>query len=230
MRADQHGDAGRRQLLDQLPEFAPCIGVDTRGGLIKEQQLRLVQHAGGQRQALLPAARQRPGQLIAALRQPEFLRDIPRRLFQRVDLIHAADEFEILAHRQVFVEAEALRHVAHAPLDLARLAADIEAQARSLAGVRRQQPAQHADGRGLAAAIGPEKAEDRAARHVQREIIHHLLAVEALGQAAHADRLRRVTHGATTVTSTGWPTRRLVARSSGRASTMNTRRERCSRL
>ena len=52
-----------------------------------------------------------------------------------------------------------------------------------LAGVGRQQAAEHADGRGLAAAVGAEEAADRAARHLDVEIVDDGLVAEALGQA-----------------------------------------------
>ena len=67
------------------------------------------------------------------------------------------DEFEVLAHREILIQAEALRHVADLALDLVGVAADVVAEAGALAGIRRQQPAQHADGGGLAGAVGPEK-------------------------------------------------------------------------
>ena len=62
---DEHGQARRRQPVDLVPEFAPRLGVDAGGRLVEQQQLRLVHDAGGERQALLPAARQRAGELVA---------------------------------------------------------------------------------------------------------------------------------------------------------------------
>jgi DNA-binding LacI/PurR family transcriptional regulator len=106
----------------------------------------------------------------------------------------------------------------------------LEAEARALAGVRRQQAAEHADGRGLAAAVGAEEAHDDAAGHFDGEIIDDGLAAEALGEAVHADGGRGAVHGCTGATSTGWPTCKVSARSFGRASTIKTRRERSSRL
>ena len=53
----------------------------------------------------------------------------------------------------------------------------------ALAAVRCEQSAQHADGGGLAGAVGTEKAVDRAATDLHRQVAHHDLAVEGLGQA-----------------------------------------------
>ncbi|MNN32941.1 hypothetical protein D3C81_1466780 [compost metagenome] len=56
VRADQHRDAARGKQVQLLPEIAPRLGVDAGGGLVEQQQFRLVQQAGRQRQPLLPAA------------------------------------------------------------------------------------------------------------------------------------------------------------------------------
>jgi hypothetical protein len=70
----------RPPAVDLVPEVAPRLGVDAGRGLVQQQQARLVQQAGGQRQALLPAARQRAGQLALALGQAQLRqRGIDRR-------------------------------------------------------------------------------------------------------------------------------------------------------
>ena len=63
VRADQHRDAARGERVQLLPELAARLGIDAGGRLVEQQQLGLVQHARGERQALLPAARERPGEL-----------------------------------------------------------------------------------------------------------------------------------------------------------------------
>ena len=55
--------------VDPLPELAPADRVDAGRGLVEEQQRRLVDGRAGQGQPLLPAARQGPGELLAALRR-----------------------------------------------------------------------------------------------------------------------------------------------------------------
>ena len=120
------------------------------------------------------------------------------------------------------IEAEALRHVADVALDLVGLGADVVAEAGAGALVRREQAAQHADGRGLAGAVGAEEAVDGAALDLHREIAHHRAAVEFLGQAMHVDddvRGVAAVHfgGSGSVTVTGWPTRNFSG-SVGRAS------------
>ena len=100
--------------------------------------------------------------------------------------------------------------------------------------VGREQTAQHADGGGLAGAVRPEKAVDRAALHLHRQIAHHRAAVEVFGQALDIDddvgcAFICAALCGTCVTLTGWPTRNFSGLS-GRASIRNTSLARSSRL
>ena len=82
MGADEHGEPALAQMMDLFPEFAPRLRIDARGRFVEQQQARLMQHAGGKREPLLPAARQFARELVLALRQSE-----PRQ--GRVDLFLA---------------------------------------------------------------------------------------------------------------------------------------------
>ena len=64
VRGDERGDALRRVAADRVPEIAPRFGIDAGGGFVEQQQFRLVDHARGEREALLPAA----GELARELR------------------------------------------------------------------------------------------------------------------------------------------------------------------
>ena len=162
------------------------------------------------------------------------------RLLLRVgEAVDAGDELQILLDGKVLIEAEALRHVADVALDLVALGQDVVAERRAPAAVRREQPAHHAQRRGLAGAVGAEEAVDLAAHHAHGQVAHHHLAVEGLGEAFDLDRdgsvllvhLRAWLAPAVpcSATDTGWPTRRSAGRS-GVASTRNTRRARSSWL
>ena len=85
-------------------------------------------------------------------------RAAPPRVAQAVE---PRDELQVLAHRKVLIQAEALRHVADLALEPVGVAADVVAEAAPLAAVGRQQAAEHADGGGLAGTVGAEEAVDR---------------------------------------------------------------------
>jgi hypothetical protein len=223
-----------------------ALGIDPGGRLVQQQQARLVQHAGRQGQALLPAARETPGQLLLATRQPQPVQGLihpPAALVQAVD---PGREVQVLADRQILVERELLGHVAGLAFDLLGMPPEVQAQHRPLAGVRSEQAAQHAQGGGLARAVGTEKAGDLARAHLDGQVLHHVLVAVRLVEAPHVDgqlSARRIVGeggGAHLpepffpepfrgTTSMGRPGGRSAGWS-GRASTRNTSRSRASRL
>ena len=82
---DQHGEAVGRERMDLVPELAARLGVDARGRLVEQQQLGIGQRAGAERQALLPAARQRPA--ICSSRPPRPSRAMAARAAPRGSLM-----------------------------------------------------------------------------------------------------------------------------------------------
>jgi hypothetical protein len=154
---------------------------------VQQQQLRIGQRAGAERQPLLPAAGEFAGKLLLAAVEADALDHVARGAACIGQAIEPRDELQILPHREILIEAEALRHVADLALDLVGVAANVEAEAGPLAGVGRQQAAEHADGRGLAASVRAEEAIDRAALDLHREVMHDLAAAKRLRQAGDID-------------------------------------------
>ena len=70
VRREQHGRALGGEAVDLVPELAPAHRIDAGGRLVEEQQRRLVDRRAGERDPLLPAARQRAGELVAAIAEP----------------------------------------------------------------------------------------------------------------------------------------------------------------
>src|SRR5262245_41537058 len=169
---------------------------------------------------------------MLALDKPQPLEGLVHFRLDVVHPVHARDEFEILADREIFPVAEALRHVADLALDAVRFSSQIVAQARALAIVGLQEAAQHADRRRLAAAVGTEETPDLSLGHLYVDVIDGNLAAEALGQATHVDGERAhgvLLSGAAAVstghTSTGTPGRN-GSPDGARASALNTSRSR----
>src|SRR6185503_7061058 len=117
----------------------------------EEQERRLVDRRRRERDALLPPARQRARDLPAALLElvrGEHLLDA--RLAPRaLDAVDAGVEVEVLLDGEILVQAEPLGHVADPRLDLLGLGLDVLADDGALAARRIEDPAQHADRRGL---------------------------------------------------------------------------------
>ena len=229
VRADEHRDALGGERVELVPELAPRLRVHACGRLVEQQQLGVVQQAGGEREPLLPPAGERAGELLRPRAQTEPFEPLAHAALPVGHPVHARDEVEVLLDRQVLVVAEALGHVADAPLDLGGAGAQVEAEGGAAAFVGREQPAQHADRGGLAAAVRPEKSDDPAARDGEVDVIDHGAPAVALGQAVDLDCRGGVVHF--NVTSTGCPGWSLGASAAlGRASTRKTSFSRRSRL
>src|SRR5262249_36561048 len=80
-----------------------------------------------------------------------------------------------------------LRHVADMAADRRRLPNDVEAEAGSVSTVGSKQAAQHADGGGLAAAIGAKKSADFSCSDLQAQAVDDLQCAEALSQVVDVD-------------------------------------------
>jgi len=131
--------------VDLVPEIAPRGGVDAGGGFVEQQHFGLVQHAGGQREALLPAARETAGELRLAAHEVEPLECGINALAPPIHAVHATDEIEVLADAEVFIQAKTLRHVAHAAADGRGFAHHVVAQCVAFAAIGGEQAAHHAD-------------------------------------------------------------------------------------
>src|SRR5882672_3897075 len=167
--------------MNLIPELSPCLGIDSRSRLIEQKQLRAVYQAGSEGKPLLPASRERTGELTGALAQAQAGKGVRYGLFALRNRVDPRDEIEILLDGEFFVERKALRHVSDAEFDRGLFAPQVEAEARAAARVWGEQPAEHANRGGLAASVRSEKSVDRAARHADAEVVHYALAVEALG-------------------------------------------------
>ena len=103
------------------------------------------------------------------------------------DAIDAAEEAQVLDHREVVVERELLRHVADVlahPLGLAR---DVEARDGRSSAARPQEAAQHADGRRFARAVGAEEADDLAPPRLEAHVVDGDEIAEALDETVGDD-------------------------------------------
>src|SRR5262249_15138401 len=105
-----------------------------------------------------------------------------------VEAVDAADELEVLADREIFIEAEALGHVAGLALDGVALAHEIVAKTRAAAAVRRQQAADHAERRRLARTVGAQEAADAAPLDAERHVVDHGARAVALHEVVDVDR------------------------------------------
>ncbi|GFF06678.1 hypothetical protein SM139_1808 [Stenotrophomonas maltophilia] len=159
----------------------------------------------GQRQALLLATTEGAGQLRLPVQETVLLQQFvdPLPGLRTRQVLDGGEEFQVLAHRKVFIQREALGHVADAPAQCLGLLRHGQAEHLDLAGTRFQQAAQHADGGRLARPVRAQEAIDLATRHGQVDIVHGQQIAEAAGQALGMHR--DVVAGVQKLTCTGIP-------------------------
>ncbi len=186
---DEEGDVLRREVEEEVPQLAAGDRIDAGRGLVEKEDARPVHHGGGERQALLPTARELAGQPGAVRADAGQLdRPLAALLEDRpLEAVDVGEEVEVLEHREVLVERELLRHVADAAADLLAVAGDVEPVDRRLPLGGRQQAAEDADQRRLPRAVRPQEAIDLAARHAERDLVEGAELAEVAGDPLGED-------------------------------------------
>jgi hypothetical protein len=155
----------RGELMNFFPEIATRFRIDTGGWFVQQQQFRAMNEAGGEREALFPAAGKLAGELLFALGQPEFLDAFAYCLPPILHPVHARDKIEILLNAQILPKTESLRHVTNFSFGRFTFGNHIVTQDPAAPVVGAEQSAKHAQKRGLAAAVRTEKPINFARAH-----------------------------------------------------------------
>ncbi len=126
------------------------------------------------------------GKVSRQIELPRHLHDAYRHLRCRQPK-QSRMQLQILMHGELGVEREGLRHEADAAphLDVGRVGGVPEYPCLPFRG--RQQPGEHLHGRGLAAAVGADKAEDLAAVDTEAHVVDRGKRTEAPCQIARLD-------------------------------------------
>src|SRR5262245_42715962 len=106
----------------------------------------------------------------------------------RWQVIETCIEDKVLAHCELAVERERLRHVPEVVADLHATGFDGAAEQCRGALRRGQEASQHFHGGGLAAPVGTEKTEDLTTLDRQRDMVDRCEGPEALGQTVGFNR------------------------------------------
>ena len=138
---------------------------------------------------LLHPARQRSGPAIAEGAEPaEVVKSPePSGAFGAGHVEEVGVEVEVLAHREVMVEAEELRHIGDLALGRLGILSDIGAEHPGSAARRREHARQHAQRRRLPGAVGPYEPEEFARGDLDRQAVHGSDRPEGPGQAVCPD-------------------------------------------
>ncbi len=190
MRGDDDRLPHALQLFEQLLDLDARAGIQTRGGLVQEEHLGVMNERFRQAEALLHAARQFLDvgiSLLGEIRQLQhILDDVVTALLR--DLVGSSEKVEVLPHFDVVVDAEEVRHVADDGADRLGLADDVEAGDGRRSGRGAQEGGEHLDRRRLPGAVGADEAEDIPLFQVEAEVIHRDQCLILLAQLLDCDQ------------------------------------------
>ena len=161
--------------LQALPHQVARLRVQAGGGLVQHEQARVVHQRTRQRQAPLHAAREfaRFGlRLVRECGEFEQLRNARAHLGRGQPEVAAVHQ-QVLGAVEVGVQRVHLAHHAELRLDGQRVARHVQAKGGDGAGVGCGQAQAHADGGGLAGAVGPDHAQALTGLDGKTQVVHH---------------------------------------------------------
>jgi hypothetical protein len=147
-----------------LKDAVATLRVHAHGGLVQEQQPRLVDQPGGDVDPALHATGEGLHPLVRTLAQGNDAQHIPHTLLElpALQAVHAPEEVEVGPGAERRVEGQLLRHQPVDLFDAVQVGADIITTHPRRARRGRQEARQHGDEGGLAGAIGTQQAKDLA--------------------------------------------------------------------
>ena len=174
--------------MHHLPQFAARDGVDADAGFIKQQDFRFADQGAGQTKFLLHAAGKLARQPAGKGAEGGKFQQPGEGFFPRL-AGHAAQigvERQVFHHRQIFIQAEFLRHIAEHRVQGAIVGNRVVADDRCAACVGLQQPGEHAHQGGFSRAVRAHQTGYIAGVNgaVQRRDGRAVHAGKAPGQAA----------------------------------------------
>ena len=188
VRGHQDRGAPRAQRIDQRPQLRADLGIEADGGLVEQQQRRVVREPAREQQTPAHAAGELVDRVAAAPLEPGQGQAAVHRGAHVLHPVEPREHREVVLHRHVHVEVVELRHHAHQRPRLLRVAGQLVAHDGDPALVRDGLAGEQAHRRGLARAVRSEQAEADALRHLQVQSIHGGDRAEALHHPLQLDR------------------------------------------
>jgi hypothetical protein len=151
----------------------PALWVDAHRGLVEDQQVRLVEQADGDVQPALHAARELLRAVVGAIEQVHDAEHRVDSLLEHVagKPVEAAEEAEVLAGREVGVDGQILGDVPDVRLHPGRADGHRLPVDPDVAGVAREDAADHRDGGGLAGTVRAEQSIRLAGRDPEPDTV-----------------------------------------------------------
>src|SRR6185503_15092485 len=193
MRGEKDGLALAKQAAQPRPDEMPRLGVEPGGGLVEEDQFRVVDEGAGEREPSFHSTGQRLDSRFRARAQfSEFEQggNAPAHFGFAQSEIAAIDQ-QVLFDGEIGIEVVALRYDADADARFARARRHRQSQHLDLARVGVDQAQAQAQRRGLARAVGAEEAEALSGAQFEVDTRHDFEIAVALAQAGNAQKGHR---------------------------------------
>ncbi len=159
MRGEDDGDAARPQAAHQLPHVAAQADIDAGGGLVEEEELRLMAQRLGDHHAALHAARQLDDARAAFIPEREVTEQLLDEGGGRALAGQTAAEAHRVLHGGEDIERDLLRHESDHRARGAILLNDVVPIHEDLPRAHGDQAADDADERRFAGTVGAEQRE-----------------------------------------------------------------------
>ena len=173
MGTDQHGPAPAKR-GDQRPDLQDLQGVQSHCGLVQDHDLRCAQQGLGNAHPLPVALAEGIDAPAAHLADAGLLDGILDLSPQSISpqALCLAHESQILCRRLPQIERRLFRQIADPPLGLLRLLVDVIAGDPDCAAGGGQAAGHDVHCRGLAGAVGAQKAVDTVIRDLKTQVVH----------------------------------------------------------
>src|SRR5687768_8554764 len=179
----QHNGAPRStELLDQSPQLAPRLRIETGGWLVEKKELGVADESAGDCEALFLPARECTHARILLLAK---LDDLDHALRVPGTAVEAAEEIDRFADRQLVGQLCVLKLNAKTLAQVVFVVLPGSTQDLDFTGVPGEQPFADFYGRGLTGSIGAEQAEALAVSHLQVQTVDCDDVAVGLPKAAH---------------------------------------------
>ncbi len=158
-----------RQCTDHLPGSSSRRGIETRGGLVEEEQTRVPDDAKPEVQAALLTTGERLHPVVCLVCEPNELDHLVNR--PRIRVV-AGIARERLADREERLDGKLLEHNPHAFPQLAAgcRVCRVITEHENVTAVSLAKALEDLDDRGLACAVRPEQREDLALVHLEGDV------------------------------------------------------------
>ena len=184
MGRQHHRLAAGLESLDQVPQRAARLRVETRGGLVEEDQFRVVDQSKRDRQSLLLPAGEVHRVGLGPLAEIDGVDEL---LCGHGVIEEAAEEVQQFGHGQPRIERDALQLHTDPLLDRLRVLADIQAEDLDGARIGRAKAFENLDRCRLAGAVRAQHAEHFAPGHFEGDFVDGFHVAVVLLQARDAN-------------------------------------------